>query len=57
MVAAGTTDGIAPPENCRRLADRLPNAEYREFTGGHMFMLQDRSATPTMIGFLADNGA
>ncbi len=57
MVTAGATDGIAPPENCRRLADRLPNAEYREFTGGHMFMLQDRSATPAMIGFLADDEA
>jgi len=53
MVAAGATDGIAPPENCRRLADRLPDASYREFTGGHMFMLQDRSATPAMIEFLA----
>lgn len=54
MVTAGATDGIAPPENCRRLADRLPNAEFREFTGGHMFMLQDRSATPVMIEFLAN---
>ncbi|MBU3688696.1 MAG: alpha/beta hydrolase [Acidimicrobiales bacterium mtb01] len=53
MVAAGATDGIAPPENCRRLAERLPAATYREFTGGHMFMLQDRSATPAMIDFLA----
>lgn len=53
MVAAGATDGIAPPENCRRLADRLPKAEYHEFSGGHMFMLQDRSATPAMIDFLA----
>lgn len=53
MVAAGATDGIAPPENSRRLAGRLPRATYREFTGGHMFMLQDRSATPAMIEFLA----
>lgn len=53
MVAAGATDGIAPPENSRRLAERLPHATYREFTGGHMFMLQDRSATPVMIKFLA----
>jgi 3-oxoadipate enol-lactonase len=52
MVAAGATDGIAPPENCRRLAEHLPDATYREFTGGHMFMLQDRSATPAMLDFL-----
>lgn len=53
MVAAGATDGIAPPENCQRLAERLPNASCREFTGGHMFMLQDRSATPAIVDFLA----
>jgi len=29
------------------------NASYREFTGGHMFMLQDRSATPAIVEFLA----
>lgn len=53
MVASGSTDGIAPPENGRRLAERLRDATYREFTGGHLFMLQDRSATPAMVEFLA----
>lgn len=52
LVAAGATDGIAPPANSRRLASALPNATYREFTGGHMFMLQDRTATPTIVEFL-----
>lgn len=53
MVASGTTDGIAPPENGRRLGARLADATYREFTGGHLFMLQDRTATPAMVDFLA----
>lgn len=52
LVAAGSTDGLAAPENSRRLAERLPLAQYREFDGGHVFMLQDRSAVPTMIDFL-----
>lgn len=57
LVAAGATDGLAPPENSRRLAGRLVNSEYREFVGGHPFVWQDRTAVPSLIDFLADRGS
>lgn len=53
LVAAGSTDGLAPPENSRRLASRLPHAEFREFVGGHMFMFQDPTAVPVMVAHLS----
>jgi len=53
LVAAGSTDGLAPPANSLRLVESLARAEYREFAGGHPFMWQDPSAIPVMIDFLA----
>jgi pimeloyl-ACP methyl ester carboxylesterase len=52
LVASGRYDGIAPPENGEAIASRIPNAELRLFEGGHMFMVQDRTATPAIIEFL-----
>ena len=52
LVCAGEFDDLAPLENSRLLADRIPNAELRTFDGGHMFMVQDRSAYPAIIEFL-----
>lgn len=54
MLAAGRYDGIALPETQARMAGRIPNAKLAFFEGGHMFMIQDRSAWPAMIDFLAD---
>jgi 3-oxoadipate enol-lactonase len=34
------------------MASRIPGAYLRFFDGGHLFMLQDRTALPAMIGFL-----
>ena len=34
------------------MAARIPGARLQFFEGGHLFMLQDRAALPTMIGFL-----
>ena len=53
LVASGRYDGIAPPENGEAIASRIPDAELRLYEGGHMFMVQDRSATPAIIEFLA----
>lgn len=53
LVAAGRTDGIAPPANARRLAGAIAGAELRLFDGGHLFLLQDRTAYPAVIDFLA----
>ena len=52
LVASGRYDGIAAPENGEAIASRIPGAELRLFEGGHMFMVQDRSATPAVIDFL-----
>jgi 3-oxoadipate enol-lactonase len=52
LVVGGRYDGQAPPENLRRLAARIPGAELQFFEGGHLFLLQDRSAWPVVIDFL-----
>lgn len=52
LIACGTYDGLAPPENSRNMASRIENAEVIEFNGGHMFMKEDRKAWPTMLNFL-----
>ncbi|HEX7887642.1 MAG TPA: alpha/beta hydrolase [Phenylobacterium sp.] len=52
MVAAGRWDGIALPATQERMAARIPGAALQVFEGGHLFMLQDRSAYPAMIAYL-----
>jgi len=56
LVASGRYDGIAPPENGEAIASRIPGAQLRLFDGGHMFMVQDRTATPAVIEFLRGDG-
>jgi 3-oxoadipate enol-lactonase len=53
LVASGRYDLIAPPVNGERIAERIPNATYRAFDGGHGFMAQDPQAWPAMMSFLA----
>ena len=52
LIAAGRYDAIARPEAQQAMAAAIPGAELRVFEGGHLFMLQDRSATPAMTQFL-----
>lgn len=52
LVIGGRFDGQAPPANLERLADRLPNAVLHFCDGGHLFLLQDPSAWPTIVAFL-----
>jgi 3-oxoadipate enol-lactonase len=52
MIAAGRYDGIALPMTQERLAGRIAGAQLRFFEGGHLFMLQDRAATPAIAEFL-----
>lgn len=52
MIAAGRHDGIALPATQERMAARIPDAKLQFFDGGHLFMLQDRTALPAMIAFL-----
>lgn len=55
LIAGGTFDGIARPEVQTRMAQRIPRAVLRMFEGGHMFLLQDRSAFPAIAEFLTAN--
>jgi 3-oxoadipate enol-lactonase len=52
MIAAGKYDGVALPAAQERMAARIPGAELAWFDGGHLFMVQDRSAWPVMTDFL-----
>ncbi len=54
LVAAGRYDGIAPLSNSEALAREIPAATLQVFEGGHLFMLQDKSAFPAIIEFLSD---
>jgi 3-oxoadipate enol-lactonase len=54
LVAAGAHDGIAPVSNSQNLVSRIPDARLATFDGGHMFMIQDRSAWPAILDFLAE---
>jgi 3-oxoadipate enol-lactonase len=52
LICAGKYDGIALSETQHNMASRIRGAELRFYEGGHLFMLQDRAALPTMIAFL-----
>ena len=52
LIAAGRYDGIALPQTQLNLAMQIPGSALRFFRGGHLFMIQDRTAVPAMIAFL-----
>ena len=52
LVCAGRHDGIAPLTNSEVLVERIPDATLQVFEGGHLFLLQDRSAWPAIVEFL-----
>jgi 3-oxoadipate enol-lactonase len=52
LIASGTFDGIAAPANGQAIATRIGSSEYREYNGGHMFFIQDRSALKEIVEFL-----
>jgi 3-oxoadipate enol-lactonase len=51
-VCAGQYDGIAPPDNQHALVAALPNASLEFFEGGHLFLIQDRSAFTRIMKLL-----
>ena len=51
LIASGTFDGIAPPDNGRAIASQIASSEFREYNGGHMFFIQDRSALKEIVEF------
>ena len=54
LVCAGRYDGIAPVTNSELLVDRMPAATLHVFDGGHVFLVQDRTAFRTIIEFLEE---
>ncbi|MFF3208090.1 MULTISPECIES: alpha/beta fold hydrolase [unclassified Streptomyces] len=54
LVASGAQDDIAPAARGAAIADRIPDAVFRVFEGGHLFFLLDPTALPTVTRFLAD---
>jgi 3-oxoadipate enol-lactonase len=55
LVCGGRFDGIAPPSNSEFLARNIPGARLEMFDGGHGFFLQDPTAMPAIISFLAED--
>ena len=53
LVACGRYDGIAPPANAEAIASRIPGADLRRYDGGHAFFVQDATALPQVLDFLA----
>jgi 3-oxoadipate enol-lactonase len=52
LLCAGLYDGIAPIENMQAMARRIPSSELRMYGGGHLFLIQDRSAYPEIVAWL-----
>jgi 3-oxoadipate enol-lactonase len=52
LLCGGRYDGIAPLANMEAMAARIPGAELRVYDGGHLFLIQDRSAYPQIIDWL-----
>ncbi len=55
LLAGGEYDGIAPKQNMVALAEQIPDAELEFFAGGHLFLIQDKSAYPFIIQWLKRN--
>ena len=53
-ICAGRYDGIAPPDNQHALQKAIPAARLEFFDGGHMFLIQDRSAFGKIVDFLLE---
>ncbi|MEP3246205.1 MAG: alpha/beta fold hydrolase [Sneathiella sp.] len=52
LVACGEDDGVALPENSKRMADAIPGAEFHVFEGGHMFFKENPAAWPFIFRFV-----
>jgi 3-oxoadipate enol-lactonase len=54
LVACGRYDGIAPVANSEWMAAHIPDAKLELYEGGHMFFIQDPTAFPSVVAFLAE---
>lgn len=56
LLVGGRFDGIAPVANMEVLGAEIPGAMLQFFDGGHLFLLQDRSAYPYIIQWVKEVG-
>lgn len=54
LLAGGEHDGVAPPENMRAIQGQIAGSQLKLFNGGHMFLVQDKSAYPYIIQWLKE---
>ncbi|MEC9345157.1 MAG: alpha/beta fold hydrolase [Pseudomonadota bacterium] len=52
LIAAGRYDDVAPMDRQENMLRVLPDARLQVFEGGHLFMMEDPAAWPTIIRFL-----
>jgi 3-oxoadipate enol-lactonase len=52
LLVGGEFDGIAPKANMEAMAAQIAAAELQFFAGGHLFLIQDKSAYPVVIQWL-----
>ncbi|MBV1877135.1 MAG: alpha/beta hydrolase [Pseudomonadales bacterium] len=52
LICAGRYDALAPLNNQHVMAEKIPNSQLEWFEGGHMFLIQDKAAWPTINTFL-----
>jgi len=52
LLAGGEHDGIAPPANMAAMHTRIAHSELHMFAGGHLFLIQDKTAFPYIIQWL-----
>jgi 3-oxoadipate enol-lactonase len=52
LLCAGRYDGIAPLRNMEGMSARIRGSELRVYDGGHLFLLQDRTAYPQIVDWL-----
>ena len=57
LLCGGRYDGIAPPANLERIAERVPSARLEFFEGGHMFLIQDKRSYDEIRAFLLPSRA
>lgn len=56
LICAGRYDDLAAPASQEAMAGRIRGAQLRWYEGGHMFLLEDRSAFRDIIAFLDGTG-
>ena len=55
LLAGGEHDGIAPPGNMAAMRGRIAGSELAMFAGGHLFLIQDKSAYPFVIQWVKNH--